>query len=132
MDIVDNLIPKFYKEYGEYTNSSRAFPLFDDGLKPSERRILLTAYEICKDHFVKSAKLEGTTMAAYHPHASAYKTIVQLVNQGFLDGQGKFGSSIGSDSCEAAASRYTEIKLNKDIKDLAFNLINYVERVESE
>ena len=71
-------------------------------------------------------------MACYSPHASAYKTIVQLVHQGFLDGQGNFGSSIGSDSCEAAASRYTEIKLNKDIKDLAFSLINYVDRVESE
>ena len=129
---MDNLIPKFYKDYGEYSNHSRAFPLDIDGAKPIERRVLLTAYEICRDHFVKSAKLEGTTMACYSPHASSYSTIVQLVHQGFIDGQGNFGSSIGSEPCDAASSRYTEVKLNKETLKIAFSLIDYVERVESE
>lgn len=133
-NIMDKHIPNFYREYGRYINKSRAFPFELDGLKPVERRVLLAAYENCRDKYIKSAKLSGVVIGQYHPHGdlAAYGTIVQLVHQNFLDGQGNFGSNIGVSPCEAAASRYTEIRLNDNIKNSVFELINYVDRVESE
>jgi len=124
---MDKIIPKLYKEYGEYINSFRAFPLNVDGLKPVERRVLLTAYLVAKDKFVKSARIDGTCIARFHPHGGVYGTIVNLVNQGFLEGQGNFGCKYGVEPVGAAAPRYTEAKISKKILDLAFEYINYVE-----
>lgn len=123
---MDQLIPKYYKMYGTYVNSSRSFPLDIDGLKPVERRILLSAFQIAKDKNVKCAKISGHVMGNYHPHGDCYGTIVQLVHQGFLEGQGNFGTNIGVEPVPAAASRYTECRLSKTIQELAFKLINYV------
>lgn len=123
---MDKLIPELYKNYGLYVNSSRAFCDSVDGLKPVERRVLLTSYYVARDRFVKSAKIDGGTLASYHPHSSAYGTICQLVNQGFLDGQGNFGNNIGIEPSPPAALRYTECKLNKQIHDMALRLIEYV------
>ena len=50
---MDSLVPKMYKTYGSYVNSFRSFPLKDDGCKPVERRVLLSAYEIAREKFVK-------------------------------------------------------------------------------
>lgn len=119
-------IPYLYKEYGKFINSSRAFPLGIDGLKPVERKILLSSYLIARDKFVKSARIDGNTIGNFHPHSSVYSTIVQLVNQGFLDGQGNFGTNVGVEPVDAAASRYTECKLSKFTKEFAFKLIDYV------
>lgn len=129
---MDKLIPFLYGRYGRYVNHSRAFPLDVDGLKPVERRILLSAYEVCRDHYVKSAKVDGNTIAKYHPHSSCYGTIVQLVHQGFLDGQGNFGSDVGVDECPPAAMRYTECRMSKEVLKLVFSLIDYVDWKESE
>lgn len=129
---MDKLIPVFYRSYGEYVNHSRAFPMDLDGLKPVERRILLSTYEIARDKFVKSARVDGHCIGHYHPHGSSYSTIVQLVNQGFLDGQGNFGSSVGVDDNPPAAMRYTECKLSKKTINMAFKLLNYVPWSESE
>lgn len=117
---MDNLIPELYRDYGLYVNYFRAFPLSVDGLKPVERRILLSTYEIAKDKFVKSARVDGHCLGHYHPHSSSYSTIVQLVNQGFLDGQGNWGMSAGVEPNPAAAMRYTECRLSKFINDLTF------------
>jgi DNA gyrase subunit A len=129
---LDNLIPTLYKEYGLYVNSSRAFPLLEDGLKPVERRVLLIAYQIARDKYVKSAKVDGATIGSFHPHASVYSTIVQLVHQGFLDGQGSFGNNLGVEPSPAAAERYTEVKLSKMIYEISLRLIDNVNWVESE
>jgi len=129
---MDKLVPKAYKKYGLYVNNFRSFPLCDDGLKPVERRILLTTYLIARDKFVKSARIEGTTMARFHPHSGAYGTIVQMVKQGFIAGQGNWGNNLGVDPSPAAASRYTEAKLSKETHDMAFQLIKYVPWSESE
>ena len=51
---MDKLIPVFYKSYGEYVNHFRAFPLDVDGLKPVERRILLSSYEIARDKLIRA------------------------------------------------------------------------------
>lgn len=123
---MDTSIPKYYKIYGQYVNSSRAFPLDIDGLKPVERRILLSAFQIAKDKNVKCAKISGHVMGNFHPHGDSYGSIVQLVNQGFLEGQGNFGTNIGVEPVPPAASRYTECRLSKHIQSLAFKLINYV------
>ncbi len=129
---MDTLIPKLYREYGLYINNSRAFPIDIDGLKPVERRVLLSTYQIAKDKFVKSARVDGHTLGHFHPHSSSYGTIVQLVQQGFLDGQGNWGSSIGVEDTPAAAMRYTECRLSKQTLDIALRLIDYVNWNESE
>jgi DNA gyrase/topoisomerase IV subunit A len=107
---LDKLIPKLYKEYGMYINKFRALPLDIDGLKPVERRVLLSAYQIARDKYVKSARVDGHTLGHYHPHSSSYSTMVQLVGQGFLEGQGNWGNSIGIEDSPAAAMRYTECR----------------------
>lgn len=129
---MDKLLPKLYKNYGKYINSFRAFPLDIDGLKPVERRVLLTTYQSARDKFVKSATIDGFTIGKYHPHASCYGTISQLVNNNFLDKQGNFGSNTGVEPDPPAASRYTECKMSKRTINLAFKLVNYVKWVEAE
>ena len=129
---MDKLVPFYYKEYGEYVNQSRAFPMSLDGLKPVERRILLSTYEIAREKFVKSAKVDGHCIGHYHPHGSSYSTIVQLVNRGFLEGQGNFGVDVGIESSPAAAMRYTECRLGREMSSMIFKLIDYVPRQESE
>ena len=123
---MDNIVPDFYKRYGMHVNYFRMIPLSIDGLKPVERRTLLSAYDIARDKLTKCAKLDGYCIGNYHPHGSVYGTIVQMVNQGFLDGQGNFGTNIGVDPCGPAAMRYTEVKLNKEFHDMVFRLIKYV------
>jgi len=123
---MDNLIPKLYAEYGAYVNLSRAIPYLYDGAKPVERKILLVMYEIAREKFIKSARIDGTTTAKYHPHSPIYGTLVNLVNFGFLDGQGNFGNNLGVESSPAAASRYTEVKLNSRFREMFFTNINEV------
>ncbi len=129
---MDKLVPLMYKNYGLYVNHFRMFPLDLDGLRPVERRILLSSYQVARDKFQKAAKIDGTTTGNYHPHGSVYGTIVQLVQNGFLMGQGNWGSNIGIESTKPAASRYTECKLEKRTEDLAFKLIEHVPWVEAE
>jgi len=129
---MNNLVKRFYRTYGLYVNKNRSFPLKDDGCKPVERRVLLSAYEIAKDKLVKSARIDGHSIGHYHPHGSSYGSIVQLVKQGFLTGQGNFGNNLGVDPSPPAAMRYTEAKLSKLSYINSFSLINYVKRVESE
>jgi len=129
---LDKIIPSFYERYGRMVNLSRAIPLAIDGLKPVERRVLLSVYDIARDKFTKCAKIDGHCIGNYHPHASVYGTIVLFVNQGFLDGQGNFGAHIGVDDCPPAAMRYTEVRLNKEMYDMTFRLVKYVPWKEGE
>gem|GEM_PF-1248625 len=79
---MDKIIPQLYREYGLYVNKHRSFPLDIDGLKPVERRVLLSAYQIARDKFVKSARIDGTTVGHYHPHGSCLdgSTEITLLN----------------------------------------------------
>lgn len=63
---------------------------------------------------------------------NCYGSVVQLVKQGFLDGQGNFGSNVGVDSIGPAAPRYTECKINNSTIDLAFKYLEYVPWIETE
>lgn len=126
---MDTIVPKLYRDYGMYVNTSRAFPLSLDGLKPVERRVLLSTYEVARLKFVKSAKIVGDTIAKYHPHgdSSVYSCLVNLVNRGFIHGQGNFGVDDGIDPCPAASFRYTECKMNQLIQKISFELIDYID-----
>ena len=131
---MDKLIPHLYREYGLYINHSRAFPIDIDGLKPVERRVLLSAYQIARDKFIKSARIDGHTLGHFHPHSSSYGTMAQLVHQGFLDGQGNWGNDIGVESSPPAAMRYTEARLSDIaellLKDLEFNTVNFIDNFD--
>jgi DNA gyrase/topoisomerase IV subunit A len=121
-----------YKAYGDQVNKNRMITLSIDGLKPVERRVLVSAFTIAKNKKVKSVQVDGHCLGHYHPHAMCYGTIVQMVKQGFLDGQGQFGANIGTEPTGPAASRYTECGMSEFTKALAFELIDYVPWVESE
>lgn len=64
---MDRNLPRLYKDYGEYSNY-RNFPLDLDGLKPVERRVLLSAFKIARNSFVKSRQIDAYTIGHYHPH----------------------------------------------------------------
>ena len=124
-------IQENYKSYGQYSNY-RNFPMITDGLKPVERRVLLSAWKIAKDKFVKSRQVDAYTIGHYHPHGETYGTIVTLVKQGLLIGQGNFGTSVGCTSEPPAAPRYTECKSSPKVLDMAFKYVKYVEWVTTE
>ena len=97
---------------------NRAIPAID-GLKPVQRRILYTMYQmkLLKGDRTKSANVVGSTMHL-HPHGDSaiYDAMIRLtqsnesLNVPYIDGKGNFGK-VYSDDIRAAASRYTEAKL---------------------
>ena len=126
--INDNIVQLDYSEemknsYRDYAMSvivSRALPDVRDGLKPVQRRILYSMYELGLDPkkpHRKAARIVGDTMGKYHPHgdSSIYDALVRMTEDYALslplvDGHGNFGS-IDGDS--AAAMRYTEARLSE-------------------
>jgi DNA gyrase subunit A len=98
----------------------RALPDVRDGLKPVHRRILYSMGEQGLKpggKFTKSARIVGDVMGKYHPHgdSSIYDSMVRLAQDWtmrytLVNGQGNFGSMDGD---PAAASRYTEARLDK-------------------
>lgn len=128
---MDINLPRLYKDYGEYSNY-RNFPLDIDGLKPVERRVLLSSFKIAKSKYAKSRQVDAYTIGHYHPHGECYGTIVQLVRQGFLIGQGNFGTNVGVEPVGPAAPRYTECKINPTTIELAFKYIERVPWIDSE
>jgi len=129
-----NKVPRLYKDYGQYINRYRSFPLIQDGLKIVERRILYSLFEIAKDHYVKSAKVCGHVIGNYHPHSdmSVAGSLAIMVQNAMADGQGNWGSNIGIEPCEAAATRYTEVRSSKEVLEMAFEFIKYVPYEELE
>ncbi len=117
--------------YAEYVILDRALPRVEDGLKPVQRRILYSMYDlgITPDKgYKKSARVVGDCLAKYHPHGdtSVYDAMVRLaqpynMRNTLVDGHGNFGS-IDGDS--AAAMRYTEVKL----QPLALELISDIDK----
>ncbi len=107
-----------YIDYSMSVITARALPDVRDGLKPSNRRVLVAMNDLNlapgRPHR-KCAKIAGDTSGNYHPHGEqvVYPTLVRMA-QNFnmryplVDGQGNFGSIDGD---EAAAMRYTEARL---------------------
>ncbi len=97
---------------------SRALPDARDGLKPSQRRILVAMNDLSlgpRSKTRKSAKIAGDTTGNYHPHGQeyVYLTMVRMAQEfnfryPLVDGQGNFGSMDGD---PPAAMRYTEARL---------------------
>ncbi|EKD28969.1 MAG: hypothetical protein ACD_79C00133G0003 [uncultured bacterium] len=110
-----------FLEYASYVIKDRALPELLDGLKPVQRRILHSLYEIDDGRFHKVANVIGNTMK-YHPHgdASIGDALVVLSNKGyFIDQQGNFGNILTGDS--ASAARYIECRLSSLAKEVMFD-----------
>ncbi len=121
MQDVKHLLRDHYLRYASYVILDRAIPHFDDGLKPVQRRILHTLFQMHDGKFHKVANVVGQTMA-YHPHGDAAITeaLVNLANKGFLmDCQGNFGNLNTGDP--HAAARYIETRLSPLAKETLFN-----------
>ena len=117
---VENVMEDSFLRYSMSVLIDRALPDVRDGLKPVNRRIL---YAMNKNGWkaphatVKSARIVGEVMGKYHPHgdSSIYDSMVNLaqpwkMRYTLVEGQGNFGSMDGD---EAAASRYTEARMDK-------------------
>ena len=116
---------------------SRALPDVRDGLKPSQRRILVAMNDLGLSpaaKFRKCAKICGDTTGNYHPHGEqvVYPTLVRLAQDfncryTLIHGQGNFGSIDGD---PPAAMRYTEAKKThaseEMLTDLKQNTVDYV------
>lgn len=114
-----------YLDYAMSVIVGRALPDVRDGLKPVHRRVLFAMHELSNDWnraYKKSARIVGDVIGKYHPHGdtAVYDTIVRMAQHFSLrymliDGQGNFGSVDGDN---AAAMRYTEIRLAKIAKEM--------------
>jgi topoisomerase-4 subunit A len=121
MAFIKNLYDTNFLEYASYVIKERAIPHIDDGLKPVQRRILHTLWEMDDSKFHKVANAVGQCMK-YHPHgdASIGDALVTLANKElFLDKQGNFGNILTGDP--ASAVRYIECRLSPLAKDTLFN-----------
>jgi DNA gyrase subunit A len=113
-------VRRSYLDYAMSVIVGRALPDVRDGLKPVHRRCLFGMWEQGNVHnkpYKKSARIVGDVMGKYHPHGDSaiYDTIVRMaqdfsMREPLVDGQGNFGSIDGDN---AAAMRYTEIRLTK-------------------
>src|SRR5688572_25040211 len=121
----DSPLAKSYRgwflEYASYVILDRAVPHIDDGLKPVQRRILHTLWDMDDGRFHKVANIVGRTMSL-HPHgdASIGAALVSIGQRGWLiEPQGNYGNMFTGD--EAAAPRYIEARLTNFAKDVLFN-----------
>ncbi|MDR4506721.1 MAG: DNA gyrase subunit A [Candidatus Brocadiaceae bacterium] len=109
-----------YLSYAMSVIMSRALPDVRDGLKPSQRRILVAMNDLNltpRAKFRKCAKIAGDTTGNYHPHGEqvVYPTLVRMAQDfnyryPLIMGQGNFGSIDGD---PPAAMRYTEAKMTE-------------------
>jgi DNA gyrase subunit A len=125
-----------YLTYAMSTIMDRALPDVRDGLKPSQRRILVSMNDLNlgpRTKHLKCAKIAGNTSGDYHPHGESivYPTLVRLAQDWALrypliDGQGNFGSTDGD---PPAAMRYTEARPTaveaEMLTDLEYDTVNF-------
>lgn len=117
MAFVKNLFDKNFIEYASYVIRDRAIPDLEDGLKPVQRRIMHTLFEMDDGRFQKVANVVGRVMR-YHPHgdASIGGALVVLANKGiFIEKQGNFGNMFTGDG--ASAPRYIECRVHPLAKE---------------
>ncbi|CUU02030.1 DNA gyrase subunit A [Candidatus Thermokryptus mobilis] len=133
---IEEEIKYSYLDYAMSVIVSRALPDVRDGLKPVQRRVLYTMYELGLLHnrpYKKCARIVGETLGKYHPHgdAAVYDTLVRLAQDftmryPLVDGQGNFGSVDGD---SPAAMRYTEARLSaiaeEMLQDIEKNTVDF-------
>lgn len=126
-----------YLSYAMSVIMSRALPDVRDGLKPSQRRILVAMNDLGlgpRSKFRKCAKIAGDTTGNYHPHGEqvVYPTLVRMAQDfnyryPLIEGQGNFGSIDGD---PPAAMRYTEARMTEAtmiiMEDLERETVDYV------
>ncbi len=134
---IENELKESYLTYAMSVIVSRALPDVRDGLKPSQRRILVAMNDLNLTpgaSRVKCAKISGDTSGNYHPHGESviYPTLVRMAQEWnmrhvLIDKQGNFGSIAG---LPAAAMRYTEARLSPIaammLEDLKLDTVDYI------
>jgi DNA gyrase subunit A len=138
---IEDELKQSYLDYAMSVIVGRALPDVRDGLKPVHRRVLFAMNELNNDWnkaYKKSARVVGDVIGKYHPHgdSAVYDTIVRMAQPFSLrymlvDGQGNFGSIDGDN---AAAMRYTEIRMRKIAHELLADLdketVDYVDNYD--
>ena len=126
-----------YLNYAMSVIVSRALPDVRDGLKPSQRRILVAMNDLHlgpRSKHRKCAKIVGDTGGNYHPHGdqATYGTLVRMgqdwnMRYTLIDPQGNFGSM---DADPPAAMRYTEARMAAPamdmLEDLDYDTVDFV------
>lgn len=118
---VGGMYKEWFLDYASYVILERAVPDLMDGLKPVQRRILHSMFDLEDGRYNKVANIVGHTMQ-YHPHGdtSISDAIVQVGQKELLiDMQGNWGNIYTGD--RAAASRYIEARLSKFALEVVFN-----------
>jgi DNA gyrase subunit A len=135
---IENELKDSYLTYAMSVIISRALPDVRDGLKPSQRRILVAMNDLGlgpTSATSKCAGIIGETMKRYHPHGdmSIYPTLVRMaqdwaMRHRLVHGQGNFGSIAG---LPPAAHRYTEARLShigaEMLVDLERDTVDYID-----
>src|SRR5437763_4203458 len=133
---IEQELQESYLTYAMSTIMDRALPDVRDGLKPSQRRILVAMNDLGlgpRSKHRKCAKIAGDTSGNYHPHGESviYPTLVRMAQDWnlrytLIDGQGNFGSTDGD---PPAAMRYTEARLTSPamemLEDLNLDTVNF-------
>ncbi len=127
--LIEDELKESFLDYAMSVVVSRAIPDVRDGLKPVHRRILYTMYQLGFFHnrpYHKSVRVVGDVLGKFHPHGdqALYQAMVGLVQDfakryPLLDGQGNWGSVDGDN---AAAMRYTEIRMKKIAQEILADL----------
>ena len=134
---IEDELKESYLTYAMSVIVSRALPDVRDGLKPSQRRILVAMNDLNLTPGagrVKCAKISGDTSGNYHPHGESviYPTLVRMAQDWnmrhvLIDKQGNFGSIAG---LPAAAMRYTEARMSPVaalmLEDLKLDTVDFV------
>lgn len=134
---IDEELKDSYLTYSMSVIVSRALPDVRDGLKPSQRRILVAMNDLNLGPGagrVKCAKISGDTSGNYHPHGESviYPTLVRMAQEWnmrevLIDKQGNFGSIAG---LPPAAMRYTEARLSSAaalmLDDINLDTVDYI------
>jgi len=118
--LIEEEMKDSYLTYAMSVIVSRALPDVRDGLKPSQRRILIAMNDLNLGPRAKTrkcAKIVGDTHGNYHPHGDAaiYQTLARMAQDfvmryPLVEGQGNFGSMDGD---PPAAPRYTEARMTE-------------------
>ena len=134
---IEDELKDSYLTYAMSVIVSRALPDVRDGLKPSQRRILVAMNDLNLTPGagrVKCAKISGDTSGNYHPHGESviYPTLVRMAQEWnmrhvLVDKQGNFGSIAG---LPPAAMRYTEARMSAIaalmMEDLKLDTVDFV------
>ncbi|QDU38704.1 DNA gyrase subunit A [Maioricimonas rarisocia] len=142
MDIREEM-QQSYLTYAMSVIISRALPDVRDGLKPAQRRILVSMNDLNlgpSSSRSKCARISGDTSGRYHPHGESvvYPTLVRMaqdwvMREVLVDKQGNFGSIAG---LPPAAMRYTEARLSSAagemLADIDYDTVDFTQTYDQE